>query len=335
MPDEGAHSHPAVEEQIHLALGKLADLELRVRELETAPPPTPTPTPPPVTTYSPLWPVLEAPVILRDAVCSTVAEIKAAASQPGTHIKVQPGHYVGGGILDLPNDTILEGLREGFVWTGSIYSGKDRVIIDNVEVVGVGTGEYDDGVRLNGNNVMLFRATIAKAGDECVDLWECGRAVVQQCRLGFGPRGDKNSPWSLIVGGGRSATVGLYENVFEGGFRNPFVNGPSYVYQALNVHRGWSLSAGGYINNAKAFIERSWFDGTGTSGNRAHEPNASGADDPTVSLLIGSGNHYLIQPRTRNFNPLRVPQPEVVYRPSQPSDEAAKVSVLNNAGRHA
>lgn len=293
-------------------------LVARVSALETVKPPE-------GDGWEAIWPVTALPQgVQLWQFNGDVNELRRRVSEGGVWVGLPDGGEI---VLDKPlevsgSDVILAGIGAGTVVRGGgIYVTGPRVIVDNVEVQSPGTGEYDDGFRANekgATDVIFSRVTCDDAGDECLDVWNAGRVTVVDAKLGMGtPRyAQQEHPFAMIIGGenAQQTQVGLYESVFGGGFRNPFMNGPAYLYMALCELPRWDIQGVGLINGAKALVERNWFGYAGYHGARAHEPNNTGADDNTVSLRT-FGNHHEVSPRTEQWHPERVPEPGQYYKP--------------------
>ena len=200
-----------------------------------------------------------------------------------------------------------------------------------------------DGIRVFGSkatNVIIRRLTIPDAGDECVDIWDGSpdpnnpkRVVIERCNLGGAAIRADNHPWSLIAGGVGAIMLGLYGNVFSGGFRNPFINGNVFVYESLNWKARWGIQAGGYVNGARAYIERNYYGFTGYHWARAHEPNNTGDNDQSATIRLGPGNVYVRQPpRTVEWNSGLVvaPSHDQMYR--KDVADVTKALIPENAG---
>ncbi len=335
MTADGAHEHPAITAALEELQRQHAALEARVSKLEAAPPPGPDPEPPAL--YAPIWPVTRVPEPTATWQWNgDFASLRDVAANGGHLIELPAGVTNPGGPITVGAETILHGPEGmGCRWDGQgIYVLQGPAIVDNIFLPTIPGGGNDDGIRVYGRaatQVMVMRCTIPDAGDECIDIWDGAdplvggkRVTIERNMLGMGVIRADNHPWSLIAGGAGHTMLGLYANVMGGGFRNPFINGNVEVWEALNLRPRWGIQAGGYVNGARAYIERSDYAYTGYHWARAHEPNNTGADDPSSAIRRGDGNIYAKEPpRTLGWNESRVSLPLYPYRvPLNPSNAA-------------
>ena len=341
MTTDGIHAHPALTTELSELRKQHEALAARVSKLEA--PTTPTPAP---AGYSAVWPVLDTPRPPFTHNFSDLASLRDVARNGGYRITLPGLVRNSGDPLEVGPDTIITS-EAGCTWTGQgIYVVNERVILDNITLPTVPTDKSDaDGIRVFGSkatNVMLRRLTIPDAGDECVDIWDGSpdasnpkRVVVERCNLGGAALRTDNRPWSLIAGGVGSIMLGLYGNVLSGGFRNPFINGNVQVYESLNWKPRWGIQAGGYVNGARAYIERNYYGFTGYHWARAHEPNNTGSNDQSAAIRLGSGNVYMrTPPRTLEWNSglVAAPSHDQVYRRDVADVGAAMIPENAGAG---